>query len=314
MSCDDFCNNCCDFNDGGEEGICDGCDAKAERSRTDCGKCRRSFCDEHGNNDTFECCGLILCGPDEDDGCLGDHEVIDLPCGHETCNYWQEENDEECRECASEKKATDTTIVNSNASSVSAPSCYLTCRLNDMSKRDLESLHKNIEEELKKRKSVDDLINELKEAYASLDWGGDDWKSEKTSDAVRKLESFGPKENEIRKMILNLDIHQKWKAAPLFTQVLVGMINTAEEYAGKLVNGSCGEWCPDMASFVEGLWEDIIGDGSCLPCDAAEVCNGLKGILGDYENKLGSVLEKARPSKRQKIGQDKLVVDLTSSP
>jgi membrane protein involved in colicin uptake len=145
-------------------------------------------------------------------------------------------NDKECRTCASEKKAADTFIVN------------LTCRLTDMSKRDLETLHKNIEEELKKRRSttttVDDLINELKQAYASLDWGGGDWKSEKTSDAVRKLESVGPKEIEMREMIINLDIQQKWKAARLFTQVLVSMINTAEDYAGKLVNGSCGEWCP----------------------------------------------------------------------
>jgi hypothetical protein len=38
------------------------------------------------------------------------------------------------------------------------------------------------------------------------------------------------------------------------------------------------------------------------------------GILGDYENELGSILEQAKPSKRQKIGQDNPVVDLTSSP
>jgi hypothetical protein len=217
-------------------------------------------------------------------------------------------------------ESADTTIVNSNASSsttttkVSAPNSYLTCRLIDMSKRDLETLHKNIEEELKKRRSVDDLINELKQAYASIDWGDDGWKSETTSDAVRKLESLDPKVYEIREMILNLDIQQKWKAAPLFTEVLVSMIKTSEESAGKLVNGSGGEWCPNMASFVEDLWEEIIGDCSSLPCDAAEVCNGLMGILGDYENELGSILEKSKPSKRQKIGQDNPVVDLTSSP
>ena len=59
-------------------------------------------------------------------------------------------------ECASKKDeaAFITTIVNSsNASSnttnttVSAPSCYLTYRIGDMSKRDLETLHKNIEED-----------------------------------------------------------------------------------------------------------------------------------------------------------------------
>ena len=71
-------------------------------------------------------------------------------------NYWEQENDEECLECASKKDeaAFITTIVNSsNASSnttnttVSAPSCYLTYRIGDMSKRDLETLHKNIEED-----------------------------------------------------------------------------------------------------------------------------------------------------------------------
>ena len=50
------------------------------------------------------------------------------------------------------------------------------------------------------------MINELKQAYASLDWGGDGWKSEKTSDTVGKLKSFGPEEYEIREMMLNLDI------------------------------------------------------------------------------------------------------------
>jgi hypothetical protein len=184
-----------------------------------------------------------------------------------------------------------------------------------MSKRDLEELHKNVEEELKKRTSVDDLINELKQAYASINASmGDHWKSEKTSDAVSKLESLGSKECAIKEMILNLDIQQKWKAALVFTKVMVRMINSAEESAGKLVNGSCGEWCPNTASFIEGLWGEIIGDGSCLPSNAAEDCNGLMGILGDYERDFTSILRKAKPSKRQKIGQNKPVVDLTFSP
>jgi hypothetical protein len=306
-SCDDFCNNCCEVGDGGP-GICDGCDAMADRSRTKCGKCGRTFCDEHGDNsDVFECCGQVLCGFNEEDGCREGHETKELPCGHSTCDYWEKENEEKCRECAEEKEATTTTVT---------PGNHLNLNLADISKQDLEMLHKNIEEELKNRRSVDDLIMELKQAYASIDWGSDDWKSKKTSDAVSELESLGSKQYEIKKTILNLnDLDEKWMATIEFTKVLASMILTAEEYAGKLVNGSCGEWCPNTASFIESLWEDIIGDGSCLPSDAAKSCECLYGILGDYDIEFGSILKKvSKPSnKRLKTGQDKAVaIDLTS--
>jgi hypothetical protein len=124
--------------------------------------------------DSFECCGLVLRGSEDDNGCRAEQETKDLPCGHESCNCWEEENGEKkCRECASEKKAADAAVVSSATSTtVSAPSCHLTCRLIDMSERDLEALHQNIEAELKNRRLADDfVINKLKQACSCATTG-----------------------------------------------------------------------------------------------------------------------------------------------
>jgi hypothetical protein len=45
-----------------------------------------------------------------------------------------------------------------------------------------------IDKEIKARRAVQDMTTELPDAHGAIDWGYSDWKSEKTSDAVRKLE------------------------------------------------------------------------------------------------------------------------------
>lgn len=107
------------------------------------------------------------------------------------------------------------------------------------------------------------MTRELVEAYDAIDWGCSDWKSEKTGDAVRDLESLHVKEAEVTKAILALtDVEEKWDAALTFSTLLAGMISTAQDNAGKLVNGSAGEWCPETASAIENLWEQLVASGS----------------------------------------------------
>jgi hypothetical protein len=89
------------------------------------------------------------------------------------------------------------------------------------------------------------------------------------------------------------------------------------------VNGSAGEWCPETASAIENLWEELVASGS-FPADStrAEACSELAGILGDYEDYeqgLQSTLDKIKlepkPSKRLKTSPDKpSVVGFTGSP
>jgi hypothetical protein len=198
------------------------------------------------------------------------------------------------------------------------PTGHFKCSLPDLNTEDLTAMQQAIDKELKTRRTVQDMTTELSDAYGAIDWGYSDWKSEKTSDAVRKLESLHSKEAEVRKAILALtDIEQKWNAALSFSKLLAGMISTAEDNARKLVNGSAGEWCPETASAIESLWEELVASGS-FPSDSTreEACSQLAGILGDYEYGLQSTLDKiqlqAKPSKRPKTSStNSSVIDLT---
>jgi hypothetical protein len=182
---------------------------------------------------------------------------------------------------------------------------YLNCALSEMPKEDICILLKTLKEELKNRRSLDDMINELENAYKNNNWGYGDWKSESTGYAVKELESLRSLEHSIRNAILSItdDVEAQWKAALSFSLILTRMIVKAEDYAGKRVNGSCGEWCPGTASSVESLWAELASNEN-RPSDATirKICRDLDGTLGDYENGLQGTLDKILPSnnKRQK--------------
>lgn len=83
-------------------GICESCSSSSKEKQ--CGKCKESFCQDHGNFTMLKCCGLILCGDvdEELDGCQDDHKVTTLKgCGHQGCNFYKAKG---CRMCAAKKK------------------------------------------------------------------------------------------------------------------------------------------------------------------------------------------------------------------
>lgn len=198
---------------------------------------------------------------------------------------------------------------------------YLTCDIADIPAEDLKDLKASIEWEIKQRKSVDDLIGELEHAYNSIDWGSGGWKDEKTRDAVGHLARLDDDAYDIQQEIHFLtDVEEKWKAALKFSVIRADMIGIAEDYAWKLVNGSCGEWCPDTAETVANFWNELTEEGSLLPSESTrkDVCDKLKGILGNYEydSGLDAILAKVRePSpKRQKTSHEPETIDLVDSP
>lgn len=61
------------------------------------------------------------------------------------------------------------------------------------------------------------------------------------------------------------DMEQQWRLAIDFTQFVGQMLQEATDYAGKLVNGSAGEWCPDTAEEVEGMWAGLLVQDTKVP-------------------------------------------------
>jgi len=186
---------------------------------------------------------------------------------------------------------------------------YLTCDLTEIPKDDIEILLKSLNEELKSRRTVNGMIMELKRSYRGIDWGGGNWKSEKTADAVRELAGLGGLEWDIHDAILAMcdDIEEQWSAALSFTLLVTGMIKEAEGHASKLVNGSYGEWCPDTAWAMAELWKQLASnEGRPSEETIVRVCTKLHRILGDYECSLQDTLNKIQKgsvneNKRQKI-------------
>eukprot|EP00548_Thalassiothrix_antarctica_P019560 CAMPEP_0194189488 /NCGR_PEP_ID=MMETSP0154-20130528/59227_1 /TAXON_ID=1049557 /ORGANISM="Thalassiothrix antarctica, Strain L6-D1" /LENGTH=146 /DNA_ID=CAMNT_0038910675 /DNA_START=75 /DNA_END=512 /DNA_ORIENTATION=+ len=139
---------------------------------------------------------------------------------------------------------------------------HLSCPLENIPKDDLKVLLTAITKELKKRVTVNEMIANLEQSFTDIDWGYGDWKSEETRGAVRRLESLGKLESQIHGAIFaqgdNEGVETQWKSALSFSKLLIRMINDAEDYAEKLVNGSIGEWCPETAKTVESLWQTLV--------------------------------------------------------
>jgi hypothetical protein len=163
------------------------------------------------------------CGDEEDSGCREEHETTRHPvCGHLTCNYYrQEEKETKCRECDLMKESKTATVKKKESSTD-----HFKCSLADLSAGDLRAMKQAIDKELKKRKTVQDMMTELSDAYDAIDWENSDRKCEKTGDAVREIESLHSKEAEARKASLALtDVEQKWDAALSCSTLIAGMIS-----------------------------------------------------------------------------------------
>mmetsp|Transcript_10624 Transcript_10624/g.23812 ORF Transcript_10624/g.23812 Transcript_10624/m.23812 type:complete len:212 (+) Transcript_10624:167-802(+) len=194
----------------------------------------------------------------------------------------------------------------------------------EIPKEDIQDLLTMLQKEMKQRRSVGDIVKEMEQKCNAIDWGYGDWKSEKVSDGVSELEGLDSLITAALKLILEEtedNVQNQWEDALKLTLQMVSMINTAESNAGKLVNGSMGEYCPEMAFEVEALWADLVTRGKRPPDSWLEtkLLPKLKGCLGDYEDSLPATLKKLRPStsnKRQKtcgasISAGVEVVDLT---
>eukprot|EP00918_Siedleckia_nematoides_P103557 GHVU01226044.1.p1 GENE.GHVU01226044.1~~GHVU01226044.1.p1 ORF type:complete len:293 (+),score=33.20 GHVU01226044.1:111-881(+) len=160
--------------------------------------------------------------------------------------------------------------------------------LSESSVSDLEEMQRDLKRivDVKSRETpkerVSTRIKALDKRYNKIeDSTGDHWKSEKTSDAVGMLDEL--ELEPISNSILALDnVDERWEAAVEFTEETAGMIQSASETFEKLVNGSCGEWCPDSARIVERLWEELMKGG--MPSDKGLVKQAAKAVegLGDY--------------------------------
>eukprot|EP00978_Attheya_sp_CCMP212_P011142 scaffold27280_cov39-Attheya_sp.AAC.2 len=94
---DEMCWSCCSKNvDGGR------CERCAHNTKTTtCDKCKEEFCEDHGDmGKKRECCGMALCGCEDDEGCEEEHNTKKLKCGHTGCNYYAKKG---CRACGVEK-------------------------------------------------------------------------------------------------------------------------------------------------------------------------------------------------------------------
>lgn len=114
---------------------------------------------------------------------------------------------------------------------------------------------------------------------------GKRWKDEQTAEAVRKLEALNYV--YIIGLILAIqDVDDQWTLALEYTHQIAQIVSTATQRAHKRVNGSWGEFCPDLAQIIAtGLWREL--------CDKEERPNDeildnvvqlvfLDKIFGDY--------------------------------
>jgi hypothetical protein len=89
----------------------------------------------------------------------------------------------------------------------------------------------------------------------------------------------------IIKLIVSLeDVDSRWELAINYTEVVSSIISNADDYAGKLVNGSCGDFCENTASLIVSMWEQLVG----LPSNGSEhlikkvLTEDFISCLGDY--------------------------------
>eukprot|EP00918_Siedleckia_nematoides_P103547 GHVU01226033.1.p1 GENE.GHVU01226033.1~~GHVU01226033.1.p1 ORF type:complete len:243 (+),score=39.04 GHVU01226033.1:91-819(+) len=143
--------------------------------------------------------------------------------------------------------------------------------------RDLKSMADARNRETPKER-FSTLLKALAEQYNKIQGStGCDWKSEKTSDALRMLEVLDLE--PISDSILALDdVDERWEAAAEFTEETAWIINSASEIFHKRVNGSGGEWCSETASVVEGVWEELM-EGE-LPLDRGLVQQAANEVDG----------------------------------
>ena len=140
--------------------------------------------------------------------------------------------------------------------------------LSTMNLSTLTELKKDVELEMKKRKVLEggDAIRQnlklLQKQYDDVEQGDGDLRSEKSSDCVLELEHLNLNfKDEILYVVLFKSIDEQWIISTLYSVQLGKMISDAQDWAHQLVNGSCGEWCPQTADVIIDLWIGLLEGG-----------------------------------------------------
>jgi hypothetical protein len=157
----------------------------------------------------------------------------------------------------------------------------------DLSPEDLEELAVLIRGAAEKKRRLSPLdrcrqsLLAVRKKYDAIDIPSGSWKM--CESAVRSLSciEFAP----VLDQILALeDVDDRWTVGIEATIAFSSIMFDAEQWGQKLVNGSCGEFCPDLGVLIEEFWRKMIGQPG-RPSE--EVIRQLKAeelgrCLGDY--------------------------------
>jgi hypothetical protein len=113
-------------------------------------------------------------------------------------------------------------------------------------------------------KAADKALQQLQEAHSKIK-PGSSWADRKTCAAVDKLEQL-PFREVTQAIIAIKDVEEQWRLANWLTEFVGEAITAAVGWAGKLVNGSEGDWCSDTADIITEMWsESLLAKGSKMP-------------------------------------------------
>ena len=113
-------------------------------------------------------------------------------------------------------------------------------------------------------KAADRALQQLLTAHSKIK-PGSSWADRKTCAAVDKLEQL-PFRTVTKAIIAVDDVEEQWRLATHLTEFVGEAITAAVGWAGKLVNGSEGDWCSDTADIITEMWsESLLAKDSKMP-------------------------------------------------
>ncbi|KAG5186258.1 hypothetical protein JKP88DRAFT_309714 [Tribonema minus] len=159
--------------------------------------------------------------------------------------------------------------------------------VNGSSLPELKQLQQDLANEVLNRETPAEKAQRLFAAMCeecdSIEYGSH-WKSEKTADAVGALQSLEIAEVASAIAAAGDDVEAQWRLAIDFTRYIGATISEATDYAGKLVNGSCGDFCSDAVGAAADVWPPLTEAGAKVPSRALiDAAMRVSGFAGDYE-------------------------------
>lgn len=138
--------------------------------------------------------------------------------------------------------------------------------LDRCSESDLLEIQSAVTQQLAKRQktlfsaeeSLEREIQALRSDFNAIDWGCGGWKSEMTQNAVAQVENLDI--GALYTSVLAVTGEERWNLALSLHAVVSSIISNTSDYGCKLVNGSCGETCPELAESLVRFWEKMLRD------------------------------------------------------